>query len=281
MRLAAKVAEVALVLLSDEAKKFVVVPLVPWMVVEKSDVEVAFVVVEFRPVKFWSVEDAKEMKPPQNCEATDEEVAVRYATVGDVDDVMVVPSEESQPWPKEVCPVPPLETARVPLMLASVVVATQVGTPSRYARTKPAVPTEVVLILPALLPYTRAPDWMEAQPVPPLVTGRTPVTSVVRATDAQVATPAPLMERTNWLVQAVVPWYADATPDALVVMSDEAIEVTARLVVVAFVVVALEMKLLDAVSVVPRRLVAKPLVLVALVDWSVVAKSVVEVALVS
>ena len=37
-------------------------------VVEKSDVEVACVVVEFTPVKFWRVEDARERKPPVGVE---------------------------------------------------------------------------------------------------------------------------------------------------------------------------------------------------------------------
>jgi hypothetical protein len=110
---------------------------------------------------------------------------------------MPEPSELSQPCPKDVAPVPPFDTASVPEMVESVVVATQVGTPSKYANTKPGVPAVVVATLPALLPYTSAPDWMEAQPVPPLPTGRIPVTSVVRATDAHVARPAPLMERTN------------------------------------------------------------------------------------
>jgi hypothetical protein len=186
------------------------------------------------------------------------------------------PSEYIQPWPKDVAPVPPFDTASVPVIFESVVVATQVGTPSKYARTKPGVPTDVVATLPALFPYTSAPDWMEAQPVPPLPTGRIPVTSVERATDAQVAIPAPLMERTNWLVQED-PWYAEATPEALVVMRDDAMEVTLRLVVVALVVVALEMKLDEAVSEVALRLVAKLFVVVALVPWMVVAKSEVEV----
>ena len=56
-------------------------------------------------------------------------------TVGEVEAEMVVPSELSQPCPNDVCPVPPLVTASVPEIFASVVVATQVGTPSRYART--------------------------------------------------------------------------------------------------------------------------------------------------
>ena len=56
-------------------------------------------------------------------------------TVGEVEAEMVVPSELSQPCPKDVCPVPPFATESVPEMVESVVVATQVGTPSRYART--------------------------------------------------------------------------------------------------------------------------------------------------
>ena len=43
-----------------------------------------------------------------------------------------------------VAPVPPLDTASVPEMFASVVVATHVGIPFRYARTYPPVPAVVV-----------------------------------------------------------------------------------------------------------------------------------------
>src|SRR3989344_4475830 len=59
-------------------------------------------------------------------------------------------------------------------MLARVVVATQVGMPSRYARTKPAVTAVVVAMFPAALPYKTVPAWMVAQPVPPLATPRMP-----------------------------------------------------------------------------------------------------------
>jgi hypothetical protein len=129
-----KLVVVPLVARRDDAKRLVVVADVPWMVVAKSDVEVALVVVEFSPVKFWSVEEAKATSPPQNCEAVDE-VALRYAMVGDEDAPIDVPSEYSHPCPKDVCPVPPFATESVPEMVESVVVATQVGTPSRYART--------------------------------------------------------------------------------------------------------------------------------------------------
>ena len=63
------------------------------------------------------------------------EVAVKYATVGEVEADKVVPSELSQPCPNEVCPVPPLATARVPVMLDKVEVASQVGTPADKAKT--------------------------------------------------------------------------------------------------------------------------------------------------
>ena len=53
--------------------------------------------------------------------------------VGEVDEVKVVPSECSQPWAKEVCPVPPWERPSVPTMFAKamprVEVATQDGAP--------------------------------------------------------------------------------------------------------------------------------------------------------
>ena len=56
-------------------------------------------------------------------------------TVGLVEEVRVVPSEWSQPWPKEVWPVPPLATAKVPVMVERVEVASQVGTPADKAKT--------------------------------------------------------------------------------------------------------------------------------------------------
>ena len=37
-------------------------------------------------------------------------------TVGDVEAERVVPFELSQPWPKDVCPVPPFDMPRVPVM---------------------------------------------------------------------------------------------------------------------------------------------------------------------
>jgi hypothetical protein len=43
-------------------------------------------------------------------------VAVIYATVGDVDEVIVVPSVPNHPCPNAVCPVPPRETSRVPVV---------------------------------------------------------------------------------------------------------------------------------------------------------------------
>ena len=39
--------------------------------------------------------------------------------------------------------------------------------------------------------------------VPPLAIPKVPVISFVSETEAQVATPAPLRERTNWFVQLV------------------------------------------------------------------------------
>ena len=59
------------------------------------------------------------------------------------------------------------------------------------------VKLEEVASAPAPLPYKTVPARMFAQPVPPLVTARVPVTSLVSETVAQVATPAPLRERTN------------------------------------------------------------------------------------
>ena len=51
-----------------------------------------------------------------------------------------VPSEESQPCPNVVCPVPPFDTANVPVIVERVVVATQPGTPLTEPRINPPVP---------------------------------------------------------------------------------------------------------------------------------------------
>ena len=58
-------------------------------------------------------------------------------TVGEVEEfkAVVPPLEYSQPWPKELAPVPPLSTVRVPVMVERVVVAIQVGIPPDKART--------------------------------------------------------------------------------------------------------------------------------------------------
>ena len=61
------------------------------------------------------------------------------------------------------------------------------------------------------LPYK---SWLLVKvvwPVPPFAIGSVPVTSAVSETLAHVATPAPLSERTNWLVQEEPP-YATTPP---------------------------------------------------------------------
>ena len=60
--------------------------------------------------------------------------------MGEVEEVIVVPSEESHPCPKEVCPVPPFATESVPVIVERVEVATQPGTPFTEPRTNPPVP---------------------------------------------------------------------------------------------------------------------------------------------
>jgi hypothetical protein len=107
------------------------------------------------------------------------------------------------------------------------------------------VETEVASpVLPVMLAKTEF-----AETCAKLEKGKSPVTSLARFTDSQVATPAPLRERTNWLVQ-LVPVYSETTPEAsvtgiAVVMLEmtraevEARVVTARRVVVALVPVAL------------------------------------------
>jgi len=63
----------------------------------------------------------------------------------------------SQPCPKDVCPVPPLATDRVPVMVESVVVATQAGIPFCMERTKPPVPAARAERVLVLEPYIMSP----------------------------------------------------------------------------------------------------------------------------
>ena len=70
------------------------------------------------------------------------------------------------------------------------VVAVHVGTPFNSASTCPATPAEVVAREPVPLPYGIAPVAKLAHPVPPLATGRMPVTSVARFTNAVAIAPA-------------------------------------------------------------------------------------------
>ena len=72
---AKSVVEVAFVVVPLVPRKLVMRPPVACSAVAKSDVEVAFVVVAFNPVKFASVEEAKEMRPPYSWEAKDVDVA--------------------------------------------------------------------------------------------------------------------------------------------------------------------------------------------------------------
>jgi len=82
--------------------------------------------------------------------------------------------------PKAVAPVPPFAIGRVPAIVASVVVACQVGTPFTKARTWPLVPWVVVARRLVPLPKRRVFAWMFAHPVPPLMMPRIPETSEAR-----------------------------------------------------------------------------------------------------
>jgi len=97
--------------------------------------------------------------------------------------------------------VPPFDTARVPEIVESVVVATHEDCPSMKVKTYPGVPTpksvEVATdrasaVLPVGLPRRDA-----AATCARLAKGRSPVTSAARSTLAHVAAPAPLSERMN------------------------------------------------------------------------------------
>jgi hypothetical protein len=96
------------------------------------------------------------------------------------------------------------------------------------------VETEVASpVLPVMFPRTEF-----AETCARLEKGRSPVTSEARLTDSQVATPAPLRERTNWLVQ-VVPVYSEMVPSVPAMGRAEVSEETVRLVVEAKVAVML------------------------------------------
>ena len=94
-------------------------------------------------------------RAPLNVDVAVVDVAVIQATDGEVEDVnvFVPPLEYIQPWPKDVAPVPPDPTPTVERETApfaydrgelNVVVAVQVGTPPRRARTLPGLPADVV-----------------------------------------------------------------------------------------------------------------------------------------
>ena len=106
---------------------------------------------------------------------------------------------------KEVALVPPLETARVPVMVARVVVACQVGTPLTRARTWPSVPAEVVASLWVPLPKTTALAWILPQPVPPTLTAK--VEEADQTPERMVATPVNAEESIP-----VPPWEAETVP---------------------------------------------------------------------
>src|SRR3989344_5277709 len=89
-----------------------------------------------------------------------------------------------------VCPVPPCDTASVPVIVESVEVAAQAGTPLRSARTCPAVPAVVVASALAPFPYGMVPASIAAQPVPPRATARMPVTSFARSMSEVATAPA-------------------------------------------------------------------------------------------
>ena len=72
----------------------------------------------------------------------------------------------------------------------AVVVATHVGTPETSASTCPLVPAEVVARRDVPLPKTIEFACTAAQPVPPLGTGRSPVTSAARSISEVETTPA-------------------------------------------------------------------------------------------
>ena len=74
-RLWSAVVEKKVVVVAFVPRRLVMTPLVAWSAVAKSEVVVALLVVAFSAVKFWRVEEAKEMRPPQNWEATVVEVA--------------------------------------------------------------------------------------------------------------------------------------------------------------------------------------------------------------
>jgi hypothetical protein len=75
-----------------------------------------------------------------------------------------------------------------PLLIEEV--ATQVGIPLKSARTWPFTPGEVVLSAPDPFPRRTVFAWRDAQPVPPFVAGRMPVTSAARLMSEVETVPA-------------------------------------------------------------------------------------------
>ena len=130
----------------------------------------------------------------------------------------------------EVWFVPPFVSTSCPVMVASVVVAVQVGIPFKSASTWPPVPAEVVASADDPLPYRMEPDCIAAQPVPPFETGKSDEpTSAARLIVAVPIFPAVAFKKPE--------------RDAMVSSLE-----TARLVVVAFVDVALVKTAVDGVA---------------------------------
>ena len=98
----------------------------------------------------------------------------------------------NHPCPNDVCPVPPLDTARVPEIFARVVVACQVGIPFTRASTCPSVPAVVVDSAPDPLPRRSVFVLIVDHPVPPYTAARVELAD----TTPEIACSGPVREPT-------------------------------------------------------------------------------------
>ena len=87
--------------------------------------------------------------------------------MGEVEADKAEPSELSQPWPKEVWPVPPLATVKVPVMVERVEVASQWERRRRELKHSRPVPAVVVDNRPAAVAKKNGISLDITPPVPP------------------------------------------------------------------------------------------------------------------
>ena len=130
------------------------------------------------PANVFTCEDEVAIIPPTYNGALDVETMadpLKYARVLFANVVLLVPPLP-MPSAPDTCDV----RSSVPLMVASVVVATQVGTPETSASTWPLLPAEVVAIAPDPLPRSTVFACRFCHPVPPPATVSVPAIDGVK-----------------------------------------------------------------------------------------------------